>query len=168
MPSLFTQAIEEAYATAKTVAVVVYTIEINHSAWTSPVLITNYGNDFQAYDEGSVLKTFVNSSFKAKRTIKDDQGRVSMSIELDNTNLSVKQLIEQALEVNENPTLVFRVYLSTDITQPAEFPLNLIVESSSSNVMTVTLNCTNGDDINLQFPRPEFDYKAANFPGLVR
>lgn len=168
MTDLFTAAIKEAYATAKTGAVVIETIEISHSAWAANKLITNTGEEFSAFDENSVYKTFESSSFKVKRTSKDDQGRLIMTVDLDNTNLEIKTLVDLALTVNEYPVLTYRVFLSTDITQPAEYPLVLRVESMSATVTTASLQCTNEDDINLQFPRPDFDYKASNFPGLVR
>lgn len=168
MPTLYTQAIAEAYAVAKTNAVVINTLEITHQAWAAPILITNTGSDFSAFDENNVYKTFINTGFDLGRTEKDDQGRVGITVQLDNTSRTIKTLIDQAIESNEYPIITFRVYLSSDITQPAEYPLVLRVESSTASLLTISLKCSNDDDINRQFPRQEFDYKAANFPGLVR
>lgn len=168
MSELLTQAIQEAYATAKTPSAIIYTVELTHSSWVDDLLITNCGEDFNAFDENGIYKTWVNTAFSLSRTNKDEQGRVSTSIILDNTDLIIKSLVDQALSINEYPIMTFRVYLSTDITQPAEFPLVLRVESSTSTVNQIKLDCQNEDDINQQFPRPEYDYKASNFAGLVR
>lgn len=168
MPSLYTQAVMEAYSSAPSGVSVVQTLEISSSAWASNQLLTNCGQDFSAFDENSVYKTFANTSFVIERQKKDDEGVVMFTVSLDNTSLEIKQLINQAYSTNEYPLITFRVFLSSDTTQPAEYPLQLKVISSDANLLTITLNCSNDDDINAQFPRPEYDYKASNFPGLVR
>ena len=166
------QALREAYAAAPSNVIIYHTLEINHAAFTAPIRVVRDTADLTAtleatapHDPGAAV-TFVGFRFDL---VPPDSGPTAVPqcvIEIDNVDRSILSQIEAAMTTTSLVTVIYRQFISTDLSVPQNNPpLTLTIMSITANVFRIRATAGFGDLSNKRFPG--VDYTAEVFPGLV-
>ena len=166
------QAIKEAYASAPSNVIVYHTLEFHHPSFTTPIRVVRDNADLNATLEATapvdpgVQVTFVAFAFDLVKPEVSAQGLPQLTIELDNVGRDLIAPIEQAMQTTDLITVIYREYLSTDLTGPQnDPPMELTISAITADVFRVRATAGFGDWVNRKFPRET--YTADTFPGLI-
>lgn len=167
MPSDYSEAIKEAFATAKSDVAILDTLEISHPSLTDGSLFLV--RDFSAQTLGLETGTFQEfepAGFQIELPARDNKGIQDLSIAIDNTDRRVSDFVKRTLEFpNESIEITYRPYLSNDLSTPQmDPPLVLYVSNVSIGVSNVTATATFADVLNKTFPSEI--YTKTRFPAL--
>lgn len=155
--------LERVFASSGT-EVVIPTLEITCSAWSDPILLCNGYEDQTCVTEDARTLTFRAGGIQIALPKRDTSGTQLLTFAIDNVTGEAQALVDDALAAGALIYLCFRHYLSTDLTEPAEPPLNLVVRDGTMEGTTLQVNAAFFDLINTAWPR-EF-YTADFAPGL--
>lgn len=148
-------AIETLYASGGR-AVIIPTLELFCTPWAAPLYLCSGFDDIVATTEGGVTAKFTATAFDAALPKRDNSGNQSLSFAIDNVTGEAQQLIDQALDARAKISMVFRVFLSTDLSVPAEAPYRMTVLSGFMEGASVQLQAGYFDLINLAWPRRKY------------
>ena len=167
-----TEAIKEAYAVAPRGAIIYHTLEIWHSDFSAPIRVVRDWADLVATLEADAPRnpgeevTFVKYAFDFVKPEVGPDSIPSMQITIDNVDRLIAASIEAALGSTEFVTVIYREYLSSDLTAPQnDPPITLQVTDVTVDMFRITATCGFPDLMNRKFPTTE--YSAEAFPGLV-
>ena len=170
--STLSQAIKEAYASAPNTSVAYHTLEIYHPSFTTPIRVVRDFVDLSARLEStaprdaSTYVTFVGYAFDIVPPEVSSTGVPSLQITIDNVARDIMANLELAVTTSTPITVIYRMFLSTDLTGPQNNPpMALTIISISADVFKVTATATFGDLVNKRFP--SVTYNIETFPGLV-
>lgn len=162
-PSL-SEAIKEAYAMAPADKSIIETLEIRHEGSYS-IYITRGFIPVDLRLETGATKTFQPIGFEFSLPKNSDTGGQSLDITIDNTDCVVSDFIVAAKESMKPVQIIYRPYLSSDLTTPQmNPPLMLYLKNVSINIKTVSAEATFVDVVNRRFPNDY--YTIGRFPGL--
>jgi hypothetical protein len=148
-------ALETLYASGGK-AVIIPTLELFCIPWAAPIYICQGFEDITAKTEAGVTATFTASGFAAALPKRDNSGNQTLTFAIDNVTGDAQKLIDQALEARASIGLVFRIFISTDLTAPAERPYRMKVLSGFMQGPSVQLNAGYFDLVNLGWPRRKY------------
>ena len=170
--STLSEAIREAYASAPVGLIIYDTLEINHPTFTAPIRIVRDHADLTAYLEDDAPAnpgeevTFIGYAFDVVKPEITPDGVTSMRIVIDNVSRMIAASIDAALESTDYVTIIYREYISTDLTGPQnDPPIKLYVTAITVDAFKITATCGFPNLANRRFPTQE--YSAEEFPGLV-
>jgi hypothetical protein len=170
--STLSEAIKEAYASAPSDEVILHTLEIWHPNFTTPIYVVRDFSDLEATIEATAARnagtavTFIAFAFDIVPPDVDKGGVPQCVIEIDNASRDILASIESAMGSTDSITVIYRAYLSSDLTGPEnDPPLELTIHSITADPFKVRAVAGFGNLANLKFPRLE--YSAETFPGLV-
>lgn len=144
--------------------VIISTIELTCPAWAGPVLICNGFEDQEVTDENSIVKTFIAAGIDVALPKKNTQGAQTLTFAIDNITGEAQQKIDQALEAEQRISLIFRTYLASDLSAPADNPLRMTVMTGEIRGTSVQINCGFFNLIDTGWPRRL--YTTLQFPGI--
>lgn len=107
--------------------VIIRTLELTSSAWAAPVFICTGFDDVTAVTEDARTVTFIAANIDIALAAKNNKGNQTLAFAVDNTTGEVSQRIDQAIAANARVTAVYRTYLNTNLSAPAEKPYVLTV-----------------------------------------
>ena len=148
-------ALETLYASGGQ-AVIIPTLELFCTPWAAPIYICQGFDDITATTEGGVTATFTAAGFAAALPKRDNSGNQTLTFAIDNVTGEAQKLIDQALDARAKIGLVFRIFLSTDFSSPAERPYRMTVLNWFMQGASVQLNAGYFDLINLAWPRRKY------------
>lgn len=154
--------LEQVYASGGDV--IISTIELSCPAWGESVLICNGFEDQTVTTETSVTLTFTAAGIDVALPKKNSSGAQTLTFAIDNVTGEAQSLIDQALESEERITLIFRTYLASDLSSPADTPLRMTVIGGTMRGSGVQIQAGFFDLINTAWPRDVYTAKFA--PGL--
>lgn len=170
--STLSQAIKEAYASAPDSSVAYHTLEIYHPSFTTPIRVVRDFVDLSAKLEStaprnpSTYVTFVGYPFDIVPPEVSTTGVPTLQITIDNVSRDIMAGLESAVTTSTPITVIYRMFLSSDLTAPQNNPpMTLTIISLSADVFRVTATATFGDLVNKRFP--SVLYNVETFPGLV-
>jgi len=170
--STLSQAIKEAYAVAPNNSVAYHTLEIYHPSFTTPIRVVRDFVDLSARLEStaprdaSTYVTFVGYAFDFVLPEVSTGGVPQLQITIDNVARDIMAGLEQAVTTSTPITVIYRLFISTDLTAPQNNPpMSMTIISISADVFKVTATATFGDMVNKKFPTVL--YNIETFPGLV-
>jgi len=170
--STLTQAIKEAYASAPAGVVIHHTLELWHPAFTQPIRVVRDYADLTATLEATAPRdpgaavTFVAFAFDFTKPEVSSSGVPQITITMDNVDRSIVANIEAALASTELVSVIYREFISTDLSAPQNNPpLQMTILSVTADVFKVTATAGFLDLQNRRFPTLE--YSAEVFPGLL-
>lgn len=116
--------------------------------------------------ENDEVKTFQPCGFKIELPEKSDSGLQDLNIAIDNTDGIVTDFLELAVQVpNQSIRIIYRPYLSSDLTQPQmNPPLVLYMTNASSRGSEVVGTASFSDVLNKTFLSEK--YTLQRFPAL--
>jgi len=165
-------AIKEAYASAPSNLVIHHTLEIWHPNFTTPIRVVRDHVDLTAKLESSAPRnagqyvTFVGYAFDVVPPEVTHTAVPQCVIEIDNVSRDILAKIDLALGNVDPITVIYRAFLSTDLSGPEnDPPLTLTILSITANVFRIRAMAGFGDLTNKRFPG--LDYTAEVFPGLI-
>ena len=169
--STLSQAIKEAYAAAPSSEVLYHTLEIWHPNFTQPIRVVRDYADLTATLESSAPRNpsasvlFVGFAFDLVPPEVNHTGVPQCVIEIDNVSREIVANIELAMTSVEPITVIYRAFLSSDLTGPQnDPPMSLTISEITADVFKVRATATFGDLVNKRFPSQE--YTVERFPGL--
>jgi len=167
-----TTAIKEAYSAAPANVVIYHTLELYHSAFSSPIRVVRDYTDLTATLESTAPRnpstsvTFVAFNFDFTKPEVSPAGVPQITITLDNVDRSIVANIEAAIATTEMVSVIYREFISSDLSAPQNNPpLTMTVMSISATVFKVTAVCGFPDLVNKRFPTKEYD--SETFIGLL-
>ena len=166
-------AISEAYASAPSDTAILNTLEIYHPDFTAPIRVVRDNADLTATLEAtapndpSAEVLFTACPFKFTMASADGQSSPAMTIEIDNTGRTLMDAIESITESLEPMRVIYRPYLSTDLSMPQfDPPLRLIFDGLKADISKVSGKAHFCNLANITFPRKT--YNVSDFPDIVR
>lgn len=148
-------ALEALYASGGKAAIIP-TLELFCTPWAAPLYICQGFDDITAKTETGLTRTFVAAGIDVALPKRDNSGSQALTFAIDNVTGLAQQLIDQALEARAKIGMVFRIFISTDLTAPAEAPYRMTVLGGSMEGSTVQLQAGYFDLINLAWPRRKY------------
>jgi hypothetical protein len=129
------------------------------------VFIVRAYQPITATDENSNVRYFEAVGFQLTLPPTDDAGYQSLSIAIDNVSRRVLQFVETAKSEKVPVEMVYRPFLSTDLSRPQMIPpLVLYLKDIRINNLQVTGKATFMDVVNKKFPSEL--YNRDRFPSL--
>lgn len=170
--SALTLAIKEAYAAAPANVVIYHTMELWHSAFATPIRVVRDYTDLVATLEStaprnpSTAVTFVAFNFDFTKPEVSPDGVPQVTITMDNVDRSIVANIESTLGTTELVTLIYREFISTDLSAPQNNPpLIMTIMSVNADVFKITATAGFPNLVNKRFPTKEYD--SETFVGLL-
>ena len=167
------QAIKEAYASAPADLVIYHTLELRHSAFTSPIRVVRDWADLTCTLEASAPAnpseevTFIRFAFDFTKPEVSASGVPQLTIEMDNVDRAIVANIEAALASTDMVQATYREYISSDLSGPQnDPPIHMTIMSITADVFRVKAVAGFPDLMNRRFPTTEYD--SETFPGLVQ
>lgn len=160
-------------ASAPAGEVIVETLEFLHDSFPAPIRLVNDYQDFAATLEASAPEdpstevTFSASRFALVLPRAGDAGTETIDVTVSNVDQIASDYLQIAMD-NPGPiTLIYRIYLASATSAPAENPpTRLTLESAEATAATVVAKARNADNINRKFPG--IYYNIYDHPGLSR
>lgn len=167
------EAIREAYASAPDNVVLMHTLELLHPAFTQPIRVVRDHQDLIATLESTAPSnpgqrvTFVGYAFDLILPPMTEQTALpQIIVTIDNVDRQIVANIEAAMTTTDIIQIIYRPYLSTDLTAPQMIPpLEFQVQTMLADAFQVQATCSYGDPANRAFPN--IDFTLATFPGLA-
>jgi hypothetical protein len=170
--STLSQAIKEAYASAPSASIIYHTLEIWHPAFSVPIRVVRDNASLDARLEASAprnageMVTFVGFAFDIVPPEVTHTAVPQCVIEIDNVSRDILAQIEAAMGSTELITVIYRAFLSTDLSGPEnDPPLSMTIFQISANPFRIRATAGFSDLSNKRFPG--LDYTSEVFPGLI-
>lgn len=159
-----TDAIKEAYTLAPSTKVILETLEIRQEG-VQTFFIVRSRRTITALDENGDPHDFQPCGFQLTLPPATEEGFQSLNIAIDNINRQVSDFIYAARSTVEPIKIIYRPYLSDDLTRPQmDPPLVLYLKDVQISSTQVTGKATFMDIVNKKFPNQL--YTRARFPTL--
>ena len=155
--------LEEVFASGGT-DVIIRTLELTSPGWPEPILICNGFTDqtLTTEDGRTLLFTAANIGIELPKV--NNKGNQALAFSIDNTTGEPQRRADEALAARARVTAVYRTYLSSNKTVPAQRPYVLTVQSDEIEGNVAQLQCGYFDMIGVAWPRVL--YNLQNFPAL--
>jgi len=165
MNSSLQDAIKEAFALAPASKVILNTIEIRQEGVQDPIFLVQARRGMVATDENGVERVFEPVGFSFSLPPSNEEGFQSLNIAIDNVGLRVTAFMNAAMSVAEPIKVIYRPYLSDDLTHPQMIPpLVLFLKDVRITAVQVVGRATFMDIVNKKFPAEL--YTRSRFPSL--
>jgi len=131
----------------------------------SPIFLCNDNAPFTALDEEGNEREYLARPFDIGVSIDGTNGTKSINLTVDNSDLQVSQYLSEAIKNNLPIEVIYRLYLSNDLTGPQNNPPLRVYLSDvevSGSIVSGALGWVNL--VNSPFPN-EY-YKRSQFPSL--
>lgn len=140
------------------------TLELTCVAWPNSLFVcTGYMNQILGTEDARTLE-FRAINLGISLPSKDGKGNQTLAFATDNTTGEVSRLTDLALEANARVTAIYRTYLSSNKTAPAERPYRLTILSGELQGVIANLQCGYFNILMTAYPRR---YLTADYaPGL--
>jgi hypothetical protein len=174
-----TAAIKEAYASAPNNVVIYHTIELIHPAFlnslgaAAPIRVVK---DYQDLVSATLeitsttapltAVTFTAFNFEFTKPEISPTGVPQITLKIDNVDRSISANIELAMATTDLITVIYREFISTDLSAPQNNPpLSMTIMSINVDVFSVTATAGFPNLMNKRFPTTE--YSVDIFSGLA-
>lgn len=155
--------LEEVFASSGT-DIIIRTLELTCPAWDSPMYICNGFRDQTLTTEDGRTLLFTAANIDITLPKKNNKGNQVLAFAVDNTTGEAQQKADAALAADARVTAIYRTYLSSNKSAPAEKPYVLTVQSDSIQGNVAQLQCGFFDLIGVAWPRRL--YTLQQFPAL--
>jgi len=158
-------AIKEAFASCPTSKVIYDTLEVRQTGVQPAIFLVRARQSIVANDENGTPHTFLPVGFQFTLPPENEEGFRSLNIAIDNIDRRVSDFVQTAMSSKVPVEIVYRPYLSDDLTQPQmNPPLVLWLKEIQITTAQVTGRATFMDLVNKKFPSEL--YTRARFPAL--
>lgn len=167
------QAIQEAYASNPSDAVLLHTLEINHPNFSNPIRVVRNNKDIMATLEAGAPRNagesvkFVGYPFDINLPRVDDNSAPRATLVIDNVSREIVENIELAVDSMQVIDMLYRPYLSDDLKVPhIDPPIHLTLTNIVADIFSVRADARFPSLANRNFPGRVYD--PGVFRGLTR
>lgn len=139
------------------------TLELSCAAWPS-IMICNGFTDRTCGTEDARTLLFEAANLDAQLARRNNKGNQTLAFAVDNSTGEVSNRSDDAQEAQARVTAVFRQYLLSNLSAPAEKPYRLTLLSGSIQGVIAQLQMGYFNMIGVAWPR--YNYNVNDFPGL--
>jgi hypothetical protein len=168
------EALLEAYASCAPSSRVFYTLELWQASFAQPArVVANVGDDMMfgieqgAPRDAGEMVSFLACPFQAAYPEQREGQPPSTKITIDNVTRELVPLIRAALAVRQYIQVLYREYLSTDLTEPAYGPVEFELREVQMVGASLTGTAMVKNLQNKRFPRLNKNYDYIQFPSLL-
>lgn len=159
------QVLQTVYASAPVDQVVIHTLELKHAAFNAGAIRLCQGfDDVAATLEDASSVTFNPSGFGVSLPSRAVKGRQDLQFQLDNVSGEALQQIDAAIEAGGAIQVIYRAYLASDLSAPAQPPVVMTAVSVKATPQSVNVVASFHDLVNKAWPRRFYTPDFA--PGL--
>lgn len=155
--------IETVYASAPTDQVILPTLEILVPGYT-PIRVVAAFEDVTATLETDETVTFQAGPFDYERPSKDSSGNQMLKFSIANVTGEAQKAVEFALDADAEVPIIYREFLSSDLTAPAINPVEMTMRGGQFQGIMVQIEAGYYDLLNTAWPRNRYTVDFA--PGL--
>lgn len=145
--------------------VIIRTLELTSAAWPASIFICTGFDDVTAFTEDGRTVTFIGANIDIALAAKNNKGNQTLAFAVDNTTGEASRLIDAAIEANARVTAIYRTYLNTNLSAPAEKPYVLTLLSGSIQGQEAQLQTGYFNMIGVAWPRQLY---TVNFAPALR
>lgn len=132
---------------------IIRTLELVSDAWEDSIFICTGFEDITAVTEDARTVTFIGANIDIALAAKNNKGNQTLAFAVDNTTGEASRVIDLAIEANARVTAIYRTYLNTNLTAPAEKPYVLTLLSGSIQGQEAQLDTGYFNMIGVAWPR---------------
>lgn len=159
------QVLQTVYASAPVDQIIIHTLELKHSAFDGGAIRLCQGfDDVTATLEDASTVTFTASGFGVSLPSRAVKGRQDLQFQLDNVTGEALRNIHAAQAAGGPVQVIYRVYLASDLTAPAQPPTVMTAVSVKATPSSVSVTASFHDLVNKSWPRRFYTPDFA--PGL--
>lgn len=151
------------YASAPTSEVLIPTLEIKHPAISTIRTCAGFENHTVTLETGEEV-TFEASGLDVSLPERNDRGQQNLIFAIENVTGIAQRAIDDAMAEGGDILVIYRSFLSSDLSTPAEPPLRMVLVGADFEGSTVNVTASYMDLINQAWPRER--YTADFAPGL--
>lgn len=151
------------YASTPSDYILLPTLEIKSEAFDTLYLVNGY-EDISAKLETGQTVTFVATAMDVSIPNRDNSGNQKLIFAIENVTHIAQEIIDKIIDQEKQAFVVFRQYISTILTEPAETPITLSILGGVFSGSTVQIECSYYDILNTTFPRRRYTTDFA--PGI--
>ena len=151
------------YASAPSAEVLIPTLEIKHPAIPAIRTCAGFENHTVTLETGEEV-TFEASGLDVSLPARNASGQQNLVFAVENVTGIAQRGIEDALAEGGEISVIFRSFLASDLSTPAEPPLRMVLVGADFEGSTVQVTASYHDIINQAWPRER--YTADFAPGL--
>ncbi|MCL1123607.1 DUF1833 family protein [Shewanella surugensis] len=159
------QVLQTLYASAPTNDFPIHTLELSHNAFNDGVIRLCQGfDDIEAKLETGEQVGFMASGFAVSLPKRSLRGQQDLQFQLDNVSGEAAQQVDAALDAGGKITVTYRVYLASNLSEPAQAPVVMTAKTVKITISSVVVVASFHDLVNKAWPRRR--YTTAFAPGL--
>lgn len=142
--------------------VILHTLELTSTAWGSDpiVLVKDYQDHTITAEDGRELLARATGMAIALPK-RDTTGAQDLTFALDGVRPEATRLVRQAQEAQAVVRVIYRCYLYSDLSEPAEPPLYLIARRYTAQMDHIEVTAGLFDLIDMRWPRMVYDSNTA-------
>jgi len=144
--------------------IIINTIELVCAAWVNSIFICGGFENQVCIDENGREITFIAAGIAVALPKKNNTGAQTLTFAIDNVSGEAQELIDAALDAEERVTLIYRAFVASDKSAPADTPYRMTVLSGDMQGSVIQISAGFFDLLNTAWPRDK--YTAAFAPGL--
>lgn len=153
------------YASAPAAEVLIPTLEISHPSFPGGAIRTCAGFEDHTVtlEDGSVV-TFTASGLDVSLPARNGSGQQNLAFAIENVTGIAQDAIDRAMEAGGQIEVIYRSYVASDLSEPAEPPLRMVLVGAEFRGANVQVTASYMDIINQAWPKDR--YTATFAPGL--
>lgn len=144
--------------------IIINTIELACPAWDKSIFICGGFENQTCIDENDREITFIAAGIAVALPKKNNTGAQTLTFAIDNITGEAQQRIDEALDAEARVTLIYRAFLASDKSAPADTPYRMTVLSGDMQGSVIQIQAGFFDLLNTAWPRDK--YTATFAPGL--
>lgn len=153
------------YASTPVEVILIHTLALRHLALPGGVLYLCSGyEDMAARLETGESVTFTASAMGISLPKRSSVGREDLQFAIDNVTGSSRRYMMAARQAGGQVHIEYRPYLSTDLSQPAEPPLRMVMTDYSDDRLSANVMGSFRNFMDLEWPYRRFT--PDKYPGL--
>lgn len=143
--------------------VIIPTLEIKHSAFEIIRTCAGFEHQTVTLETGETV-TFTASGLDVSLPARNASGQQNLNFAIENVTGKAQRAIDDALAAGGRIDVIYRTYLESDLSTPAEPPLKMVLVGAEFEGASVQVTASYQDLIGYAWPRERYSVSFA--PGL--
>lgn len=150
----------EVYASAGD-DIIIRTIECFSEGWSEPIYLCNGFENHTAITEDGRTVTFEAFDLRIQLPKRNNKGNQTLTLGVDNSTGAVQRNVNAALEADKRVQIIYRTYLYSNLSAPAEPPYFLTLQGGTIQGIQASLQAGYMDLIGVAWPRDTYTLNFA-------
>jgi hypothetical protein len=160
------QILQTVYASAPSDQIIHHTLELQHPSFPNGSLrwVQGFENEMLGLENNGGVVQFTAMGFGVSLPKRSVRGNQDIQFQIDNVTGEALQYLNDALDVGGKIPVIYRAYLSSDKSQPAETPIVMTATNMGADYNSVQVIADFHDFLNKAWPSKRYTPQFA--PGL--